>query len=84
MFFAGAQYEIPIFRNNIAVVGFIDSGTVQDTVGFSEYRVSVGAGLRLYIPQLGPAPMAFDFGFPMLKQEDDQSQLFSFSVEVPF
>ena len=59
-------------------------GTVEDTVDFEGYRVSVGFGIRLNIPALGPAPLAFDFGFPILKQEDDNKQLFSFSMAVPF
>jgi outer membrane protein insertion porin family len=49
-----------------------------------EYRVSVGVGIRVYIPQLGPTPLAFDFGFPMIKQDLDQTQLFSFSADLPF
>lgn len=83
-FFAGAQYELPIFGESVAMVTFIDSGTVTDTPGFDEYRLSVGVGLRLYIPQLGPAPLAFDFGFPLMYQPDDQKQLFSFTAALPF
>ena len=83
-FFAGAQYEYPIFAESLAGVLFVDSGTVTNTPGFSEYRVSVGFGIRLSIPQLGPAPLAFDFGFPILKQENDETQLFSFTAELPF
>ena len=63
---------------------FVDSGTVTNTPGFDDYRVSVGLGLRLYLPILGPAPLAFDFGFPIVKQADDETQVFSFSAELPF
>lgn len=84
MFSAGAQYEIPVFKDSAAVVAFIDSGTVLDSPGFAEYRVSIGVGLRLYIPMLGPAPLAFDFGFPIIKEADDRTQLFSFNAELPF
>ncbi len=83
-FFAGAQYEYPIFADSLAGVLFVDSGTVTNTPGFSDYRVSVGFGIRLTIPQLGPAPLAFDFGFPILKEENDETQLFSFTAELPF
>jgi outer membrane protein insertion porin family len=41
-------------------------------------------GLRIYIPQLGPAPLAFDFGFAIKKQEGDKTRLFSFSLDIPF
>ena len=84
LIFAGAQYEFPVIGDSFNSVIFIDSGTVEDTVRFEGYRVSVGIGIRLYIPQLGPAPLAFDFGFPILKQAEDEKQLFSFSMALPF
>jgi outer membrane protein insertion porin family len=82
--FAGAQYEFPIFGNAMTGVLFVDSGTVTDRVGFDDYRVSVGTGIRLYIPAFGPVPIAFDFAFPLRKLPTDQTQVFSFSVELPF
>ena len=84
LFFAGLQYEVPLIDSFVAGVAFVDSGTVQADPGFNEYRVSVGLGLRLYLEALGPAPIAFDFGFPILKQEEDLEQLLSFSAELPF
>jgi outer membrane protein insertion porin family len=57
---------------------------VTDEVGLEDYRVSVGIGIRLYIPQFGPAPLAFDFAVPIVKEETDESQTFSFSAEIPF
>jgi outer membrane protein insertion porin family len=41
-------------------------------------------GFRLHIPALGQAPLAFDFGFPVVKQESDKKKMFSFSVQLPF
>jgi outer membrane protein insertion porin family len=84
LFSLGTQYEQPIFQNSFSGVAFIDSGTVTNDVGFDEYRVSVGIGIRLYIPQFGPAPLAFDFAVPLVKQESDETQVFSFSAEIPF
>ncbi len=84
LFFLGAQYEFPIFQDVVSGVTFIDTGTVTEDIGLTDYRVSVGAGLRLYIPQFGEAPIAIDFGFPLLKQEGDQTQTISFSIELPF
>jgi outer membrane protein insertion porin family len=84
LFSLGAQYEQPIFQNSFAGVAFIDSGTVTEDPGFDQYRVSVGFGVRLYIPQFGPAPLAFDFAFPVLKEDTDETQVFSFSAEIPF
>ncbi len=84
LFFLGTQYEAPLIGESIAGVLFIDSGTVTNTPGFSEYRVSAGFGIRLYLEALGPAPLAFDFGFPLRKEPTDERQVFSFSAELPF
>ncbi len=84
LFFFGSQYEQPVWREILSVVAFIDSGTVTNNVGFSQYRVSAGGGIRLYIPQLGQAPLAFDLAVPLKKEDGDRKQLFSFSVDIPF
>jgi outer membrane protein insertion porin family len=82
--FAGLQYEFPLLDRFISMVLFCDSGTVTDSPGFEDYRVGVGMGFRLHIPALGQAPLAFDFGFPVVKQESDKKKMFSFSVQLPF
>lgn len=84
LFFAGIQYELPLVGDFLAVVAFIDSGTVTADPTFDEYRASIGAGVRLYIPQLGPAPLAFDLAYPFLRVDGDETQYFSFAVEFPF
>lgn len=84
LFFAGMEYEHPIWEEVFSMVAFLDSGTVVDDAGFDDYRVSVGLGIRLYIPQLGQAPLAFDFGFPIKKETGDEESVFSFSLDLPF
>lgn len=84
LFFAGAQITKPVYEDVAAIVGFVDSGTVQEEVGFDQYRVSVGFGIRLYVQQLSPVPLAFDFGFPIMKEETDRTRLFTFSIDLPF
>lgn len=84
MAFAGAQYEFPMIGDFINGVLFVDSGTVTDDVTFDPWRLSVGVGLRLYIPQFGPVPIAVDFGFPIVQEQGDEEQLVSFSAELPF
>src|SRR5690606_521616 len=83
-FFAGAEIEQPLVGESIAIVGFLDSGTVTNEPGFDDYRLSGGFGLRLYLPMFGQAPLAFDFGFPILRQTGDEERVFSFSVDLPF
>ena len=84
LFFAGLQYEQPLVQNSFSGVFFVDSGTVTEDVGFDQYRVAVGFGIRLYLPQFGPAPLAFDFAIPILKEDTDETEVFSFSAEIPF
>ncbi|MFM1824397.1 MAG: hypothetical protein RI967_2663 [Planctomycetota bacterium] len=84
LFFAGLQYEQPLVQNSFSGVVFVDSGTVTEDVGFDQYRVAVGFGIRLYLPQFGPAPLAFDFAIPILKEDTDETEVFSFSAEIPF
>ena len=84
LFFAGVEIEKPIWQDIVAGVIFVDSGTIAEDISFSEYRVSVGAGVRLYLPQFGQAPLAFDFGFPILKEDTDDTRTFSFAVDLPF
>lgn len=51
---------------------------------FGDIRVSIGFGLRIKIPALGPAPLALDIGFPLRKQDGDDTQAVSFSIRRDF
>jgi outer membrane protein insertion porin family len=83
-FFAGAQLEKPLIDQYLSGVVFLDSGTLTFEPGFSDYRASFGIGLRVYIPALGPVPLAFDIAAPFMKQNGDRTSVFSFSLDVPF
>jgi outer membrane protein insertion porin family len=73
------EYQIPILANdNVYMVGFIDSGTVESKVDIKDYRVTAGFGIRFVVPMLGPVPIALDFGFPIVKGPSDNTQVFSF------
>lgn len=84
LFFAGAEVQHPVYEDLLSIVGFLDTGTVTDEPGFEEYRASVGFGFRLSVTALSPIPLAFDFGFPIKKEETDRTDIFSFSLDVPF
>ena len=84
MFLVGVEYSIPVYKESVRWVFFTDTGTVQDEIGFDEYRVSVGTGLRLQVPFLGQAPFAFDFAIPVIKQDQDDEEMFSFDIALPF
>jgi outer membrane protein insertion porin family len=83
-FFFGTEVTQPVYQDIVSVAAFIDTGTVTNDPWFNDYRVSIGAGLRLFVPQLSPIPFAFDFAVPILKQDGDEDRLFSFSLDLPF
>jgi outer membrane protein insertion porin family len=80
---ASAQYLFPITADDmLRGVIFCDTGTVEPSISHwtDRYRVSPGFGLRISIPAMGPAPIALDFGFPVVTEPGDRRQLFSFFV----
>lgn len=81
MFLNSVEYQVPIRANdNLYLVGFVDSGTVEQDFEIKNYRVTAGAGLRIIVPAMGPVPIALDFGFPIVRGPGDQEQIFSFWV----
>ena len=77
------EYQIPLLANDkLHWAIFVDHGTVERNVAIRNYRVSVGTGLRISVPALGPLPLAFDFAFPVVRGPDDRRQIFNFSVGV--
>lgn len=79
MWLNSTEYQIPILANDsLYVVGFVDSGTVEQDVRLTNYRVTAGGGLRISIPMLGPVPIALDFGYPIVQAPGDRRQIFSF------
>lgn len=84
LFFAGIELQQPLYEDVVAGVVFLDTGTVNQDLSLDNYRASVGVGLRIYIDQLTPFPLSFDFGFPIKDAEGDERRLFTFSIDVPF
>ncbi len=84
LFLLGLEYNFPIYEDLFRAVVFSDTGTVQSDLGLDEYRVSIGAGIRLKLPFLGQAPFALDLAFPLIKQDGDQTQFVSFDLALPF
>ena len=83
LFLGTAEYRVPLTADDmIQAVVFTDIGTVEDDVAFDQFRVVVGAGLRLTVPAMGPVPLAFDFGFPVKSQPFDDERVFSFYVGI--
>ena len=76
----GGEYIFPIFGEQLKGVVFVDTGTVESTIGISNFRASVGAGLRWIVPLLGPVPVSLDFAIPLVRDSNDETQLIAFFV----
>ena len=66
---------------------FVDTGSLAEDWSDGEIgkaRVSVGFGVRVVVPFLGPRPVAVDFGFPLVSYDGDEEQLLSFSFGSNF
>ncbi|NIA06059.1 MAG: outer membrane protein assembly factor BamA [Actinobacteria bacterium] len=77
---AGAEYSFPLVGEHLRGAAFVDSGTVEE----GPYRVSVGLGLRMMIPNFAPLPLSADFAWPISQDIDDDTRVFSFSLAMPF
>ena len=85
MLLGSVEYLFPITADDMLKgVVFCDYGTVEEDVKIEsdDYRVAFGAGLRVSIPAMGPAPIALDFAVPVSREDTDDIQNFSFSVGV--
>ncbi|MCP4710773.1 MAG: outer membrane protein assembly factor BamA [Planctomycetes bacterium] len=76
---AGTEITHPFLEDVIYGKLFCDTGLVEE----GPYRVAVGFGLELWIPAM-PVPMQFNFGFPVLFDDKDEREVFSFSMGFTF
>ncbi len=77
------EYQFPWTANDkLQQVIFTDFGTVTNDYNFNDFRVAVGTGARIYLPQnlFGPLPLAFDLAFPIMKQPGDHTRYFTFFI----
>lgn len=81
MFLGSLEYVFPMTADEmLRGVAFVDYGTVEQdlTIKSENFRVAPGLGLRVSVPALGPAPLAFDFAYPINHADTDDRQVFSF------
>ncbi len=84
-FLNSVEYMFPITADDaFRGVLFTDFGTVESDVKFDKdsFRVAPGFGFRVAIPALGPAPLAFDFAFPVARADQDDLRTFSFYMSL--
>lgn len=81
MFLGSLEYVFPLTADEmLRGVAFVDYGTVEQdlTIDSENFRVAPGLGVRVTVPALGPAPLAFDFAYPINHADTDDRQVFSF------
>ena len=81
---AKAEYSFPLYGDNLRGVFFTDMGTVEEGFELTSWRMSIGFGVRLQINFFGPVPLEFDLAVPILKDIDDEEQVFSFFIGATF
>lgn len=75
-----AEVVFPLAGESLRGVVFTDVGTVEQRVEVTTLRSSVGFGFRLQLPIFAQVPLALDFGFPITKSSQDDTQVVSFSL----
>lgn len=79
-FFAGTvELNFPLVGDTLRGVVFSDFGDVEPKFEFGTIRVSAGAGIRLFLPFFGTTPLAVDLAGPINKDQEDDTQVVSFS-----
>ncbi|MFA6425446.1 MAG: BamA/TamA family outer membrane protein [Phycisphaerae bacterium] len=74
---ASSEVVMPMVGETLSGLLFVDTAMIE-TGGI---RASVGIGVQIMIPQwFGPVPMRFELGLPVMKNGEDDTQMFSFSV----
>ncbi len=81
----GTEYYFPISKDKARGVIFLDVGSVsENSLGIgsaiSDLRVSTGIGVQIVVPALGNAPIAVFLGVPLKKENDDETEAFTFSL----
>ncbi len=80
----GGEYSFPLYGKTFRGVTFVDMGTVENDFGISSWRAAAGFGLRVQVDFFGPVPIVFDFGFPLIKSDRDNTQIFNFAFGASF
>jgi outer membrane protein insertion porin family len=77
MFLANAEVTVPLVGKKFAALFFVDSGAIDS----GDYRAAVGTGIQILIPRwFGPVPMRLEIAVPLMRDDADDTQVFSFSV----
>lgn len=83
----GAEYTFPLYAETLRGATFLDMGTVEEDFKITSWRATVGFGVRINVAQVpifGAVPIVMDFGFPIASSDQDDTQIFNFTVGLSF
>ncbi len=80
----GGEYSFPVYGENLRGVAFVDMGTVEEGLEITDWRASIGLGLRINVEFFGPIPIVLDWGIPIADGEFDDTRIFNFSFGGSF
>jgi outer membrane protein insertion porin family len=79
------EYQFPLTASDtFQQVFFTDFGTVEGDYSIHKVRISIGTGIRMLIPQMGPIPLGFDLAFPIEYANQDRMRYFNFSMSAMY
>ncbi|MGB0066440.1 MAG: BamA/TamA family outer membrane protein, partial [Isosphaeraceae bacterium] len=85
MALGSVEYQFPLSASDaFQQVIFTDFGSVEGDYSFHKIRASVGTGIRMKIPQMGPVPLGFDLAFPIAYAQGDSLRYFNFSMSAMY
>ena len=80
------EYQFPCTASDTHPAGDLHRlrhGRGQTTTSH-KIRASVGTGIRMLIPQMGPIPLGFDLAFPISYADGDRLRYFNFSMSAMY
>jgi outer membrane protein insertion porin family len=83
MWINSIEYLFPLTADDMLHgAAFLGFGTVEENIAldWDRFRVAPGFGFRITIPAMGPAPIALNFAFPIVKAETDDEEVFTFNI----
>jgi outer membrane protein insertion porin family len=80
------EYGFPFVGDVLRGAVFTDAGNLQFNTGAlrDDWRWTAGFGILLKIPFMGPAPLRFDFAWPIRSVHGDERQVLSFEFSRYF
>ncbi len=73
----------PLYKNYLKGVAFVDAGKADvnaGDIGLDNMRVAVGPGVRFTLPFFGRMTVGVDFGFPIIKESDDDTKFININI----